>query len=108
MRAGAKFDAVTPIPALVRADTEFHRGLYRLSGNTAIEEMTAPLWPHLMRSMAMLLRAPEYALRVWCDEHAAILRHVLAGDAAAAEAAARAHAAAAARMTAEELQPKAA
>ena len=108
LATGAKFDAVTPIPALVRADTEFHRGLYRLSGNTAIEEMTAPLWPHLMRSMAMLLRAPEYALRVWCDEHAAILRHVLAGDAAAAEAAARAHAAAAARMTAEELQPKAA
>jgi DNA-binding GntR family transcriptional regulator len=108
LAAGAGFDASTPIPVLVRADTEFHRGLYQLSGNAAIEEMTAPLWPHLMRSMAMVLRAPDYATRVWRQEHAAILRHVLAGDAQAAEAAASAHAATAARLTAEQLQPKAA
>jgi DNA-binding GntR family transcriptional regulator len=106
--AGALFDATTPIPVLVRADTEFHRTLYRLSGNPAIEEMTGPLWPHLMRSMAMVLRAPDYAARVWHYEHAAILRHILAGDPVAAEAAARDHAATAARLTAEELQPKAA
>lgn len=106
--AGAAFDAATPIPVLVRADTEFHRGLYRLSGNPAIEEMTVPLWPHLMRSMAMVLRAPDYARRVWQHEHATILRHVLAGESAQAEAAASAHAATAARLTAENLQPKAA
>jgi DNA-binding GntR family transcriptional regulator len=106
--AGAQFDATTPIPVLVRADTEFHRTLYRLSGNPAIEEMTGPLWPHLMRSMAMVLRAPDYAARVWHHEHAAILRHILAGDPAGAEAAARDHAATAARLTAQELQPKAA
>ena len=106
--AGAQFDATTPIPVLVRADTEFHRTLYRLSGNPAIEEMTGPLWPHLMRSMAMVLRAPDYAARVWQHEHAAILHHILAGDPAGAEAAARDHAATAARLTAEELQPKAA
>ena len=105
---GAGFDASTAIPALVRADTEFHHALYRLSGNPAIEEMTAPLWPHLMRSMAMVLRAPDYVIRVWQQEHAVILRHVLAGDAAAAEAAAQAHAATAARTTAEELHPNAA
>ena len=108
LAAGAAFDAATPIPVLVRADTDFHRGLYRLSGNPAIEEMTAPLWPHLMRSMAMVLRALDYATRVWRHEHAVILRHVLAGDAASAEAAARAHAATAAKLTAEQLQPKAA
>jgi DNA-binding GntR family transcriptional regulator len=105
---GARFDAATPIPVLVRADTEFHRGLYRLSGNPAIEEMTGPLWPHLMRSMARVLRAPDYAARVWRVEHPAILRHVLNGDPAKAEAAARDHAATAARLTAEELQPRAA
>jgi DNA-binding GntR family transcriptional regulator len=116
--AGAHFDTTTPIPALVRADTEFHRTLYRLSGNPAIEEMTGPLWPHLMRSMAMVLRAPDYAARVWRQEHPAIVNRILAGDPAGAEAAARDHAATAARLTAatltaatltaEELQPQAA
>lgn len=108
LAAGAAFDADTPIPVLVRADTEFHRTLYRLAGNPAIEEMMAPLWPHLMRSMATVLRAPEYAKRVWRQEHAGIVRHIVAGDSAQAEAAARAHAATAARMTAEQLQPQAA
>ena len=105
---GAAFDAATPIPILVRADTDFHRALYRLSGNPAIEEMTAPLWPHLMRSMATVLREPHYATRVWHWEHAAILRHVLAGDPTRAESAARDHAATASRLTAEQFQPKAA
>jgi DNA-binding GntR family transcriptional regulator len=108
LAAGAAFDAATPVPVLVRADTDFHRALYRLSGNPAIEEMTAPLWPHLMRSMVTVLRKPEYATRVWQHEHAAILRHVLAGEATEAENAARDHAATAGRLTAEQLQPKAA
>jgi DNA-binding GntR family transcriptional regulator len=108
LNAGLVFGAATPIPALVRADTDFHRGLYRLSGNPAIEEMTAPLWPHLMRSMAMVLCEPAYAKRVWQHEHATILRHILAGEPALAEAAAGAHAAAAARRTAKQLQPEAA
>jgi DNA-binding GntR family transcriptional regulator len=100
--AGAGFDGVTPIPALVRADTAFHRALYRLSGNPAIEEMTAPLWPHLMRSMAAVLSAPGYAAQVWA-EHAAILRLVIGGEADAAEEAACAHARNAAALTAERL-----
>jgi DNA-binding GntR family transcriptional regulator len=108
LAAGTGFDAATPIPVLVRADTGFHRTIYRLSGNPAIEEMTAPLWPHLMRSMATVLRAPDYAARVWHHEHAAILRHILAGDSARAEQAASGHAATAARLTAEPLRPEAA
>jgi DNA-binding GntR family transcriptional regulator len=98
LAAGEAFDAATPIPLLVRADTEFHRSLYALSGNPAIEEMTAPLWPHLMRSMTAVLHEPGYASRVW-QEHAAILGHVLVGDASAAEAAAKQHATAAADRT---------
>jgi DNA-binding GntR family transcriptional regulator len=108
LAVGGRFDAGTPIPVLVRADTDFHRALYSLSGNEAIGEMTAPLWPHLMRAMAAVLREPDYAFRVWHHEHAAILRYVLAGDAEGAERAAREHAATAARLTAEQLQPKAA
>jgi DNA-binding GntR family transcriptional regulator len=101
---GRGFDPATPIPLLVRTDTDFHRGLYELSGNRAIEEMTAPLWPHLMRSMAAVLREPDYAGRVWQEEHPAILRHVLAGDASLAETAARQHAATAAGLTARHLR----
>jgi DNA-binding GntR family transcriptional regulator len=108
LETGLHFDPTTPIPVLVRADTDFHRGLYRASGNPAIEEMTGPLWPHLMRSMAMVLREPQYALRVWRQEHPAILRHILEGDPVQAEAAARAHAATAACVTAEQWQPQAA
>ena len=99
---GIAFDAGTPTPRLVRADTEFHRALYRLSGNSAIEEMTAPLWPHLMRAMAAILPTPGYAAQVWC-EHAAILRHVATGDAAGAREAACAHARSASALTAERL-----
>jgi DNA-binding GntR family transcriptional regulator len=108
LAAGRRFGAATPIPTLVRADTDFHRALYRLSANPAIEEITAPLWPHLMRSMATVLREPNYATQVWHHEHAAILRHILAGDPVQAETAARDHAATAARLTAEQLQPQAA
>jgi DNA-binding GntR family transcriptional regulator len=100
---GCTFDAATPIPRLVHADTEFHRALYRLSGNPAIEEMTAPLWPHLMRSMAAILPTPGYAAQVW-REHATILDRVVAGDAAAARSAACAHARSAATLTAERLR----
>lgn len=108
LAAGAAFNAQTPIPVLVHADTEFHRTLYLLSGNPAIEEIMAPLWPHLMRAMATVLRAPDYAEKVWQQEHPGIVRHILAGDTAQAATAAKAHAATAARLTAQQLQPKAA
>jgi DNA-binding GntR family transcriptional regulator len=98
-----RFDATTPIADLVRADSDFHRGLYDLSGNTAIAELIAPLWPHMMRSMATVLHAQGYAARIWREEHPAILRAVLAGDPPAAELAARRHAEAAEQMTAAHL-----
>jgi DNA-binding GntR family transcriptional regulator len=108
LQAGAAFDAATPIPVLVRADADFHRTLYRLSGNTAIEDMTAPLWPHLMRSMASVLHLPDYATTVWRIEHPSILQNIQTGNADQAEIKARRHAAGAARLTAEHLQPHAA
>ncbi|MFO1029056.1 MAG: GntR family transcriptional regulator [Acetobacteraceae bacterium] len=100
VRDAAGFDTTTPISVLVRADADFHRSLYDLSGNPAMGEMTAPLWPQLMRSMATILHAPGYAQRIWQQEHPAILRAILAGDADAAEAAARRHANSAGQMTA--------
>jgi DNA-binding GntR family transcriptional regulator len=102
--AGRGYSDAIPIPVLVRADTEFHKAIYRLSGNSAILDMTAPLWPHLMRAMAGVLHHPDYAVTVWRQEHPAILNAILAGDAAKAEATAIRHAAGAARLTAEKLQ----
>jgi len=108
LAAGQAFTEATPMPVLVRADADFHRALYRLSGNHALTDMTAPMWPHLMRSMATVLLLTDYATQVWRDQHPAILNAILAGDARKAEAAAKAHAAGAARLTAERLQPQAA
>jgi DNA-binding GntR family transcriptional regulator len=105
---GRGYSDATPIPVLVRADTEFHKAIYRLTGNSAILDMTAPLWPHLMRAMAGVLHHPDYAVTVWRQEHKAILNAILAGDAPEAEAAAIRHAAGAARLTAEQLRLQAA
>ncbi|WGF87905.1 GntR family transcriptional regulator [Marinivivus vitaminiproducens] len=90
------------IPALIELDIAFHRAIYGLSGNPAFEEMVGPSWPHFSRSMAAVFQAAEHRAFVW-DEHAAIARHVLAGNADQAEEAARAHALNAGRMTEERL-----
>ncbi len=94
-----------PAPAMaeaIRHDTAFHRALYRLSGNGAIDEVLRPHWPHFSRSMAVVLTVPNYRARAW-SEHDAILRRVLAGDGEGAGLAARAHALGAGRMTEESL-----
>lgn len=89
-----------PVPLLVACDTEFHLALYRLSGNPAFAEITAPHWPHLRRAMAAVLGLADARARFWA-EHAAIAARVLAADAAGAEEAARAHALAAGHAAAQ-------
>lgn len=103
LAAGDSIDARTPLAELIARDTDFHRALYRLSGNPAIEEMAISQWPHMSRSMAAVLTDPANRDRVWA-EHRAIAQHVLKGDAASAEAAARQHALNAARVTEERLK----
>ena len=94
-------------PELVRADAAFHRALYRLSGNPAIEEMVAAVWPHLMRAIAAVLEISDYGERAW-SEHASILSHVFAGDPEGAERAAREHTEQAGQITASRLMARAA
>lgn len=86
------------LAGLVRADVDFHRAIYELSGNPAIAETVAAQWPHVMRSMAAVLEDPGYRPRAW-TEHAVILREVLAANPAGAERAARDHADGAGRET---------
>jgi len=100
--AGQAITAATPVPALVALDVEFHRALYRLSGNPAFAEMVEPHWPHLRRSMATVMTALDYRALAWA-EHAAIVACVLDGDGEGAERAARSHAFGAGRRTEERL-----
>lgn len=90
LAAGDRIDARTPLADLIALDVDFHRALYRLSGNPAIEEIAAPHWLHMRRAMAAVLTTADYRTRAW-KEHRAIAESVLAQDAAAAETAARDH-----------------
>ncbi|MCC8943061.1 FCD domain-containing protein, partial [Bradyrhizobium sp. Arg68] len=101
--AGRGIDGRTPLARLIALDVDFHSAIYRLAGNSAIEEMIAPQWPHMRRSMATVLAELDYRGSAW-TEHESIAAHIFAGNASAAEAAALAHAQTAGRMTEEKLR----
>jgi DNA-binding GntR family transcriptional regulator len=103
LAAGDAINARTPLGDLIALDVDFHRALYRLSGNAAIEQMAGPQWPHMRRSMAAVLTDTDYRRRVWV-EHREIARRVLAGDEPGAEEAAKSHALGAGRATEERLR----
>ena len=102
LQAGREIDEKTALSRLIALDVDFHGAIYRLAGNPAIEEMIAPQWPHMRRSMATVLAELDYRANAWA-EHETIAAHVLAGDAKAAESSALAHAISAGRMTEEKL-----
>jgi DNA-binding GntR family transcriptional regulator len=103
LRAGRAITRKTPLTELIALDVAFHRAIYQLSGNPVIEEMMAPQWPHMRRSMATVLSELDYRDSAW-REHTTIAGHILAGDATAAERAALAHAQTAGRLTEERLR----
>ena len=103
LRSGRATDKQTPLAQLIALDVDFHRAIYSLSGNPAIEEMIAPQWPHMRRSMATVLAELDYRESAWV-EHETIAAHILSGNAKAAEDAALAHAIGAGRMTEERLK----
>jgi DNA-binding GntR family transcriptional regulator len=103
LAAGRSISGKTPLAELIARDVDFHRAIYALSGNPAIEEMIAPHWPHMRRSMATVLAELDYRESAW-SEHETIAAHVFSGNAKAAEAAALAHALGAGRMTEERLR----
>lgn len=103
LAAGNAINEQTSLADLIALDAAFHRSLYRLSGNPAIEEMANPQWPHMRRSMAAVLTIADYRLRAWA-EHKTIAECVFAGDAAAADFAAQKHALSAGQTTEERLR----
>src|ERR1700759_3327176 len=103
LQAGRGIDRKTPLATLIALDVDFHSAIYRLCGNPALEEMIAPQWPHMRRSMATVLAELDYRESAW-SEHEGIASAILAGDAAAAETAALTHALTAVRRTEEQLK----
>jgi len=103
LQAGRISGSDTPLLQLIALDVDFHSAIYRLSGNPAIEEMIAPQWPHMRRSMATVLDELNYRENAWA-EHETIAAEIVAGNASAAEAAALAHALNVGRMTEERLR----
>jgi DNA-binding GntR family transcriptional regulator len=94
--------AGTPLTVLVSADAAFHVGLYRLSGNPWLEEVTQPHWVHFRRCMHAVLEDRAQRGEVW-PEHRAILDAVLAADATRAAREAEQHARRAGDTTAARL-----
>jgi len=103
LRAGRAIDRKTPLARLIALDVDFHGAIYRLAGNPAIEELIAPHWPHMRRSMATVLAELDYRESAW-TEHETIAEHILSGNAKAAEMAALSHAQTAGRKTEERLR----
>lgn len=103
IQAGKKNLASASIKHLVSLDERFHRAIHTASGNPAITEMVEPVWPHFLRSMALVLRLEDYRSKAW-SEHTAIAQAIFAGDQAAAEVRARAHAEAAGESISERLK----
>lgn len=79
------------VKRMIEADMRFHRFLYELSGNPIIAETAALHWHHVRRLMGGYLQHYRVRASVW-DEHDAILKAVMRGDPAQAEALARRHA----------------
>jgi DNA-binding GntR family transcriptional regulator len=103
LRAGRAIDKKTPLAKLIALDVDFHGAIYRLAGNPAIEEMIAPHWPHMRRSMATVLAELDYRESAW-TEHETIADRILSGNAKSAEIAALSHAQTAGRKTEERLR----
>lgn len=78
------------IVAMIDADMKFHNHIYTASGNPLLAQTANLHWRHIRRAMGAVLQETGVRAVVW-DEHAAILKAIAGGDAAAAERLARSH-----------------
>lgn len=95
IEAGRKAAASGSVPRMIAADMKFHAFIHELSGNPLIVPTLAPHLTYMQRVMGQVLIRDHKPRDVW-DEHEKMLAAVAAGDAARAEALARAHITAAA------------
>ncbi len=90
IEAGRKAVASGAVGKMVVADLRFHEFIYGLAGNPLIASAMATHWTHAQRVMGEVLIKDETPRDIW-QQHGAILAAVSRGDAAQAEALARAH-----------------
>ena len=90
------------ISKLIRADMDFHKTIYDMSGNRMIREMLEPAWYQCGRFMGEVL-AEETPREIW-DQHEAILAAILRADADAAETHASHHVSAVSAMFLQRLR----
>ena len=83
--AGRAASAGSDVPALIAADTAFHRAIYEASGNPYIVDSALAHWIHLRRAMGAVLQHGDRREGIW-DEHEAIAAAIRAGDAQRAAA----------------------
>jgi DNA-binding GntR family transcriptional regulator len=67
------------VSAVVAADIAFHTALNELSGNAEISATANGFWPHMARSMRVVLEDRDRWLGIW-SEHEAIARAVFDGN----------------------------
>jgi DNA-binding GntR family transcriptional regulator len=91
LAAGNALSPEAPMHDWIDADIAFHQSVYRLSGNLAIAETVAQLWPHFKRCIGVSLSDLKVRTAIW-GEHAAIANGILSGAPRAAESAATHHA----------------
>ncbi len=78
------------VAQMITADIKFHDFIYALSDNPLIAPAMQVQWTNTQRVMGEVLMRDETPRDIW-DQHEALLKAVMAGDGAAAEALARQH-----------------
>ncbi|MEP3112557.1 GntR family transcriptional regulator [Nisaea sp.] len=79
LQGGREAGANGDIEAFLEADLDFHRAIHDLSGNAEIDMIVGNFWPHMVRSMRVVLEDRAQ----WpdtLDDHDAIADAVLSGD----------------------------
>jgi DNA-binding GntR family transcriptional regulator len=102
---GKKAVESADINQLVNADVSFHKFLHELSGNAEILTTAETSWPHMVRSMHVVLEAGGWGALIWA-EHKAIADAVINGDTELAGSLAERHAEAAGENTYQRLKQR--
>lgn len=88
--AGWKAHAASDTLGMVRADVDFHSFIYRISGNSVIENTMRIYWQHIRRAMVAILSGEGYPTTVW-SQHEAIFTTLTQGRGEDASAIMRQH-----------------
>ena len=90
IETGRKAVEAGSVAKMIAADMKFHEFIYALSGNPLIEPALETHLTYTQRVMGEVLTRDEKPRNIW-DQHEAILKAIMAGDADLADTLARTH-----------------